>query len=168
MQALRGRIGSDVEVSQGLRRVFLYTDSARSAAQVEQMVRDVLHEHAVGADVRCRQWNPIKQSWTSHEVVMNSEREKSAATGLAAWQVRVDHSSHHELRTLAQRLEAEGFSVARRLTYLVAGADCEDDAHALADQIRGYSPAGTRIRVQPGNYYVPPMPHTPGPGAMWW
>ena len=79
---------------------------------------------------------------------MNAERRKSAATGRAAWLVRVGPSSHRELKALAQRLEAEGFSVARRWRCLFAGANCEDDTHALADQIRGYSSVGTRIRVQ--------------------
>ena len=71
--------------------------------------------------------------------------------------MRVAPPSHRELRALAHRLEAEGFSVARRWRYLIAGAGCEDDAHALADQIRGYSSAGTRIRVQPGVYDIPPV-----------
>jgi hypothetical protein len=42
MRALRGRIGSDIGVSQAPRRVFLYAASAHSATQVEQVVRDVL------------------------------------------------------------------------------------------------------------------------------
>jgi hypothetical protein len=157
MSTLRSRIGSDIRVSQTPRRVFLYAASAHSAMQVEQVARDVLTEHAVSAEVRCGQWNPIKQAWTSHEELMNAERKKSAATGRAAWQVRVEPPSHHELKALAQRLEAEGFSVVRRWRYLIAGAGCEDDAHALAGQIRGYSSAGTRMRVQPGVYDVPPV-----------
>ena len=157
MRTLPSRIGSGIRVSQAPRRVFLYAASAHSAMQVEQVVRDVLTEHAVSAEVRCVQWNPIKQSWTSHEDLMKAEREKSAATGRAVWQVRVKPPSHQELKALARRLEAEGFSVARQWRYLIAGAGCEDDAHALADQIRGYSSIGTRIRVQPGVYDIPPV-----------
>jgi len=78
---------------------------------------------------------------------MDAERKKSAATGRAAWLVRVG-PSHRELKALARRLEAEGFSVARRWRYLFAGANCEDDAHALANQIRGYGSVHTRIRAQ--------------------
>src|SRR5215469_9212696 len=147
MLTLRGRIGSEIRVSQAPRGVFLYAASADAAVQAQQVVRDVLAEHGVTAGVRCDQWNPIIKSWTSHEDLMNAERRKSAATGRAVWQVRVEPSSWHELKALAQRLEAEGLSVARRWRYLIAGAGCEDDAHALADQIRGYSSVGTRIRV---------------------
>ena len=168
MRTLRSRVGSDIRVSQTPRRVYLYAASARSGMQVEQVVRDVLTEHAVSAEVRCAQWNPIKQSWTSHEDLMNAERKKSAASRRAAWQVRVEPRSQHELKALAQRLEAEGLSVARRWRYLIAGAGCEDDAHALADQIRGYSSAGTRIRVQPGVYDIPPVRvWAHGAGRIW-
>ena len=71
--------------------------------------------------------------------------------------MRVASLSRHKLKALAKRLEAEGVSVALRWTYLIAGASCEDDAHALADQIRGYSSVGTRIRIQPGVYDRPPV-----------
>jgi hypothetical protein len=138
--------------------------------QAEHVARDVLAEHVVSAGVRCDQWNPIKQSWTSHEDVMNAEREKSAATGRAVWQVRVAPLFPHELKALAKRLEAEGLPVARRWRYLIVGAGCEDDAHALADQIRGYSSASTRIRVQPGVYERPPVdvePYSPNPIRGW-
>ena len=63
-----------------------------------------------------------------------------------------------------------GLSVARRWKYLIVGASCEDDAHALADQIRGYSSIGTRIRVQPGVYDIPPVQVSQpgdGVGSIW-
>jgi hypothetical protein len=161
MRTLRSRISSDIEVSQTHRRVFLYVASADAAVQAEQAVRNALAEHDVEADVRCDRWNPISRSWTSHENLMNAERRKSAATGQAAWQVRVGPSSHRELKTLARRLEAEGFSVARRWRYLFTGANCEDDTRALADRIRGYSSVDMRIRVQ-RVYDRPPPVHVPG------
>jgi hypothetical protein len=99
---------------------------------------------------------------------MTAERAKSAATGRAAWQVRVEPPSYRELKALARRLEDEGLPTARRWRYLIAGADCEDDAHALADQIQGYSSVGTRIRVQPGVYDRPLVSAwVPGAGEVW-
>jgi hypothetical protein len=157
MQTLCSRISSDIRVSQTPKCVFLYATSAHAAVQAEQAVRDVLAEHDVTASVRCDQWNPIQQSWTSHEDLMKAERDKSAAAGRATWQVRVASLSHHELKVLARRLEAGGLSVALRWTYLIAGASREDDAHALADQIQGYSSVGPRIRIQPGVYDRPPV-----------
>jgi hypothetical protein len=165
---LRTRVGSDVRVSPTRRGVFLYATSADAAAQAEQVARDVLTEHDVTAGVRTDQWNPIKESWTSHEDLMTAERAKSAATGRAVWQVRVEPPSYRELKALAQRLENEGLSTARRWRYLLAGADCEDDAHALADQIQGHSSVGSRIRVQPGVYDRPLVSAwVPGAGDVW-
>lgn len=76
MRTVRGRIGNDIRVSQSPGRVFLYAASAHSAVQVKQVVRDAMTEHNVSARVRCDQWNPIKQSWTSHEDLMNAERQR--------------------------------------------------------------------------------------------
>jgi hypothetical protein len=120
-------------------------------------VRGVLAQHGVTADIRCDRWNPISKSWTSHEDLMNAERRKSAATGWAVWQVRAGSWSHHDLKVLAQRLEAERLSIALRWNYLIAGASCEEEAQALAEQIRGCSSAGTRVRVQPSVYDRPPV-----------
>ena len=168
MRTLRSRIGSDIRVSQTPKGVFLYATSGDAAMHAEQVVHDVLARHEVTVAVRCDQWNPISKSWTSHEDLMNAERRKTAATGRAMWQVRVEPPSHHELKALAQRLEAAGLSVARRWKYLIVGVSCEDDAHALAEQIQSYSSVGARIRVQPGVYDLPPVSvWVPGTGRIW-
>jgi hypothetical protein len=49
---------------------------------------------------------------------------------------------------LADRLAPGGWPVVRRRKYLVAGADCEDDADRLAQEIQGYVGAGAVIRVE--------------------
>jgi hypothetical protein len=173
MLILRTRISSQIKVSQNPAGAFLYAASADAAVQAEQVVRDVLAEHGVTAGVRRLRWNPISKSWTSHADLMNAERRKSVATGRAAWQVRVGPlrvgpSFHHELGALARHLEAEGFAVARRWRYLFAGANCEDDTHALADQIRGYVSAGTRIRAQRVYDRPPPVRvHLARGGHVW-
>lgn len=168
MRTLPSRISGDIKVSQNGTSVFLYAASAPAAGQAEQVVRDVLAEHDVTADVRRDRWNPTSRSWTSHEALMEAERRKSAATGRAAWQVRVGPSFPHELKALTQRLEVHRSAVARRWMYLIIGASCEDDAHALADQIQGYISADTRIRVQPGVYDLPPVQAwVPGAGDIW-
>ena len=168
--SLRSRLDGQTGFSQHSSHVFLYSASARDAAQAERAVHEVLTEHGVRAAVRCDQVNPIRESWTAHEDLMQDEREKSAATGRAVWQVRVDPPSHHELKALARRLEAGGLSVARQWSYLIAGAGCEDEAHALARQIREHSSASTRVRVQPGVYDLPPPVRVwvpSGPGWIW-
>ena len=168
MRALRSRIGSDIKVSQTPWCIFLYPASAHAAVQAERAVRNVLAEHDVTAVVKCDRWNPISKSWTSHKDLMNAERRKSAATGRAAWLVRVGPSSHREMKALARRMEAEGFSVARRWRYLFVGANCEDDTHALANRIRGYGSVGIRIRVQRVYDRPPPVLVRPYRGGYIW
>ena len=166
MRTLRSRISSDIKVSETHRRVFLYAASAPAAVQAERVARDVLAEHDIEADIRCDRWNPISKSWTSHENLMNAERRKSASAGRAAWQVRVGPSSRRELKQLARRLEAEGFPVALGWRYLLTGANCEDDTHALADRIRGYSSVDVPIRAQ-RVYDRPPPVHVAGQPGQW-
>ena len=67
MRTLRSRINSDLKVSQTRTGVLLYAASALAAEQAEQVVREVLAEYDVTADVRCDRWNPISNSWTSHD-----------------------------------------------------------------------------------------------------
>jgi hypothetical protein len=93
---------------------------------------------------------------------MNAERRNSAATGRAAWQLRIGPSHHRrQLKTLARHLEADGFSVAHRWRYLFTGANCEDETYALADRIRGYGSVGLRMSVQ-RVYDRPPPVHVSG------
>jgi hypothetical protein len=63
-------------------------------------------------------------------------------------QVRVELASHQDVVTLAERLASEGWPVVRRRRYLVAGANCGEDANGLAQAIRGYGYADEAIRVQ--------------------
>jgi hypothetical protein len=74
---------------------------------------------------------------------------------VAAWQVRVDLSSHHEVNALADRLTSGGWPVVRRRRYLVAGADCEDDADRLAQEIQGYAGSGAAVRVRKTVLWMP-------------
>jgi hypothetical protein len=56
----------------------------------------------------------------------------------------------------------EGFSVVRRWTYLIVGANSEDDATALAERIETEAPPGARVQVEPGGGLVwQTMPRAP-------
>ena len=98
-----------------------------------------------------------------HEELQEQERQRSVATGLAAWQVRVDLSSHRRVVDLAERLTSEGWPVVRRRKFLVAGANCEDDADGLAQEIQGYAGTDAAVRVEKTIFNWGPSPDaTPG------
>ena len=82
------------------------------------------------------------------------EATESRRSGYAAWEVRVELASPEATEELAERLEAEGFAVVRRSTFLLVGAVNEDQAHALAERLAEEAPEGSRIEVEPGGQMV--------------
>jgi hypothetical protein len=173
VSALPGRVGNDIRLSKTETSVFLYAATADDAMRAEQAAREVLAKHDVSADFRLDLWDAVNEMWRDvtaeppgqtrealrdeHEYLMDLERQRSAATGRAMWQVRVDLRSRDEVEMLARHLQAKGCRVVRRRRYLIAGADCEDDANALAQEIGGYTSTGTVIRIQRGVYGLPPI-----------
>jgi hypothetical protein len=165
---LRMHLGDNIRVSAGKLRVFLYADTAAAATQARVVAREVLAQHQVSADCRVEYWDLSGEAWRDaaadlpgdtaadpqaareyHADQQRQQRQRSVADRLAGWQVRVDLPTHDDIRALADRLTSEGWPVVRRRKFLVAGADCEDDANGLAQEIQGYiSPAAT-ISVQP-------------------
>jgi hypothetical protein len=160
---LRTHLGDHVPVSSGRGHIFVYSATPAAAKEADEVARVVLAQHNLMAEFRLERWDPLEEAWldapadpsddgaaqqAAHERHQEQERERSAATGLAAWQVRVELASRQDVTALAERLASEGWPVVRRRKYLVAGANCEDDANGLAQQIQGYGHPGTTIRVQ--------------------
>jgi hypothetical protein len=147
---LTGRLGADVRVTSGGTAIFLYASTADAAADAARAAQDVLAGHMVSADVRLEHWNPGTEQWQDNAVmpwdaaaeqaalaeVRERERRWSARTGQALWEVRVELASPDEVAALARYLASQGWPVIRRRRYLVAGADSEDDANSLAQEIR--------------------------------
>jgi len=160
---LRSHLGEHAPVSAGKEHIFVYAATLGAAEQVGQVARAVLAQHDLGADLKFERWDPLEQAWldasaeppddtaaqqAAHEYHQEQERERSAATGRAAWQVRVELASRDGVTELAERLAYAGWPVVRRRKYLVAGANCEDDANGLAREIQGYGYPDAVIRVQ--------------------
>jgi hypothetical protein len=74
--------------------------------------------------------------------------EDSEASGSAEWEVRLDLPSHHEAVELADKLSGERIPVTRRWTYLLVGAEDQDQANDLAERLRNEAPAGTKFHVE--------------------
>jgi hypothetical protein len=141
----------------------LYSATADEARQVVQVAGDILARHQVVADLRLEYWDLVGEQWrepaaglpddsgcqpSAREASNDQQRQLSARTGVAGWQVRVELPTHAEVKALSQRLISEGWPVIQRRKYLVAGADCEDDAKGLAAEIQSYSSAAAVISVK--------------------
>lgn len=119
----------------------------------------VLARLGIGADCRIERWDAIAGEWLDPAYGpadpcavwarrQEEDRARSAKTGIAEWQVRVDRVPHHDLVLLAGRLKSGGWRVIRRHKYLVVGADCEADANALVPHVRALCGADAIVSVQ--------------------
>jgi hypothetical protein len=174
----RARLGDRVAVSGDSRTVFLYAGTEAAAREAEQVVAGLLADHDLEpSSVALDRWHPIEQRWedarlplpgtaaerqAEHERLEADEAAESDATGVAAWEVRIELASHDDADELAARLEAEGMSVVRRSTFLLVGAANEDDARELAQRLAAEAPPGAVIHVEPGGGQVwEAMPENP-------
>jgi hypothetical protein len=161
---LRDELGDRVAVSGEGEHVFLYADTEAAARGAEKVVRQVVGEHEMRADLKLDRWHHLEEEWVDasvplpqtdeekraeHERLEQEETAESQQSGLATWEVRVELPSHHEASALADRLKQEDQPVVRRWTYLLVGANNEDDANALAKRLSDEVPAA-RVHVEPG------------------
>jgi hypothetical protein len=163
-QDVRHRLGHRIAVSADGPHVFLYAATDDAAREAERIVRDVLAQRKLAAEFALDRWHPIEQEWedasvplpqtpeqklTERQRRVDDDTQESLATGQAEWDVRVELPSRHEAVELAKRLEAEGHRVVRRWTYVVVGANNEDEAAELARAIEQEAPAGATVHSAP-------------------
>jgi hypothetical protein len=160
----RERLGRRVIVTRDGSRVFLYADREETTREAERVVRELVSEHGLTADIRRTRWDPVEETWKdASEPVPTSEEERRAALarkeaaeaeeareeGRYDWEVHVDLESHEDAVRLANRLEAEGHPVTRRWSYLIVGALTEERARELATRLQAEVPEETKIEVVP-------------------
>jgi hypothetical protein len=159
------RLGGRVAVSTGHSHVFVYADGETAAREAERLLRELCDAQELEADFDVHRWHPLEERWEDASVPLpqteaerhaehrrreESETDKSQQTGLAEWEVRVELDSHEEAARLADALRADGLKPVRRWTYLVVGANNEDEAKELAGRFRAEAPANSTITVEPG------------------
>jgi hypothetical protein len=71
--------------------------------------------------------------------------EQIVREGYAPWEVRVNAADHAAAEKLADQLEAEGYGVVRRWSYVIAGCATEADAKALAERLHGEVEPGSEL-----------------------
>ena len=136
--------------------VFVYAASAAEAAQARTVVDAELEESGiVPEEVVLEHWLDDEDRWDSEPDAPDVE-EELVARGYAPWEVRVDCGSHERADRLADELEADGFEVARRWTYLVVGTRTKEEAEALAERVHGQVEAGGELvwEVMPRNPFA--------------
>ena len=170
---VRRRLGRNVAVGAGDSQIFLYTGTEIAAREAERVARDVLGRRDIQAAFALHRWHPIEEEWEKPDVAMpqteaerqaehqrleDEETATSLASGTAQWEARVGCPSHRQAVALASKLRGEGREVVRRWKFLAVGANNEDEARKLAEQIRREAPPDATVRVERADAFVPFMP----------
>jgi hypothetical protein len=157
--------------------VFLYTGTPEAAHEAERVVRGIVDEHGLRAEYAIHRWHPEEERWEPEEVALpatagqheaehehleEDEAEESEELGEARREVRIEFDSHRDAVEMADRIESEAddllagytISVVRHWRYLLIGADSEDQAREIAEQIRGQLPTGAEFKVEPSGALV--------------
>jgi hypothetical protein len=159
----RKRLGGAVAISADGETLFAYADSRDAIHAAADVIRSLLAERGLEADLVVHRWHELEQRWEDEDVPLpwteaerHAEHERLEAAeaaegrerGRTLWEVRLELRSHEDTRELARRLQDEGLSVIARWTYLLVGADNEDDARELAERLRAEAPNAT-VQVEP-------------------
>ena len=172
-EGARRQLGHSVAVGAGDSQIFLYAGTENAARDAERVARDVLGQQGIQAEFALHRWHPIEEEWESPDVALprteaerqaehqrleDAETAESLATGTAQWEARVELGSHREAVALADKLRGEGRTVVRRWKFLVVGANNEDDARELAEQIRREAPPDATVRAEHSGVHLPFIP----------
>ena len=157
--------------------VFLYTGTPEAAHEAERVVEAIVAEHGLQAKFAIHRWHPEEERWepeeaalpgteaqheAEHEHLEDDEAEESEELGEALWEVRIEFDSHRDAVEMADRIESEAddllsgytVSVVRHWRYLLIGADNEDQAREIAEQVRGQLRSGAELKVEPSGALV--------------
>lgn len=152
-----------VVVSRDGSTVFGYANTRGQAEAAQRVIETLAREHGWSVTMDFERWHPVAERWEQpgpelpktpaeqqeeHAELIQSELDESRKQGFPMFEVRVKCESHRDAQRLAQNLRAEGIPTAQRWEFVVAGADDEDTADALAQRIRKEAPAGTTVTAE--------------------
>jgi hypothetical protein len=69
------RLGDRVIVTRDGPRLYVYTQTAEAAREAERIVREVVAEDGLTADIRVRRWNPADRFWQDADEPVPDEPE---------------------------------------------------------------------------------------------
>jgi hypothetical protein len=158
----RARLGEGVIVTRDGARLFAYAGSERQAREAERVVRRLLAEDRLTADVSVTRWHPVEETWkdaflplpeTDEERRVEYARKEAVeereadSEGEFDWTVYVALATRDDASELARSLEQEGLAVARRWKYVAVGAITEERARELEERLRGEVPPGADVWI---------------------
>jgi hypothetical protein len=159
----RERLGGNVMVTRDGSRLFLYTATERQAREAEQVVRRLVDENGLTAEIAVTRWHPVEEAWKDASIPLPTtpeeeqaeytareaaEEEEARVEGRFDWEVVIRLPGRDAAVELADRLAGEGIPVVRRWRYVVAGAVTEEEALELSERLRKELPKDADVRVE--------------------
>jgi len=136
--------------------VFVYAASQAQLDQAMPTIEAKLAQLDIEPElVRREHWLEAEDRWDD-EPPTETVEEETAGHGYAPWEVRIPCRSHAEAKELALRLEADGYGVVRRWSYVIAGTPTRESAEELARKLHGeVEPGGELVwETTPGNPFA--------------
>ncbi len=125
--------------------LFVYAATRAQARDAQQIVEAELDEAQIQPlRLKLEHWLVDEERWDD-EPRGETWEEEVLDEGYSPWEVRIECETHDAAEALADQLEQEGLSVARRWRYVVAGAATEEEAQALATRLHGEVEAGGEV-----------------------
>jgi hypothetical protein len=136
--------------------VFVYADSRAQLERAQPAIEQELAALEIEPVAMQREhWLEGQERWDD-EPPGETVEEETAEHGYAPWEVRIPCRSHAEAKDLALRLEADGYGVVRRWSYVIAGTETREQAERLAKSLHGEVEAGGELvwETQPSNPFA--------------
>jgi hypothetical protein len=159
----RARLGERAIVTRDGARLFVYAADESSAREAKRVVRELLSEDELSAEVSLTRYHPIEEAWrdaeeplpqSATEVQAEYERKEAAAlreaeqTGHLPWEVAIELDSAERADALAAELEQAGERVFRRWRHVSVDVPTEERANELADELRARLGGEGEVAVQ--------------------
>ncbi|MGH3001081.1 MAG: hypothetical protein ACRDM1_00160 [Gaiellaceae bacterium] len=136
--------------------VFVYASSSLGLAPAKRAIELELDELGVHAgSIATEHWLHDEERWDDEPAAPDDDAGV-LAEGYAPWEVRIPCRDHRAARALADRLEAEGYGIVRRWSYVIAGCASREQADELAERLHGeVEPGGELVwETVPGNPFA--------------
>lgn len=136
--------------------VHVYAGSSLELERARGVIEGELDALGVQPEaIATEHWLASEERWDGAEPEPDYEDEL-VSEGFAPWEVRIPAKDHHAAVELADRLEAEGYGVVRRWSFVIAGCADEEQARALAARLHGEVEAGGEMVYEsmPGNPFA--------------
>lgn len=125
--------------------VFVYAASSLELEKAKPIVQRELEELSVRPQAMITEhWLAREERWDDQPGAPDAD-EEIVREGYAPWEVRIPCESHAAAEKLADELEAEGFGVVRRWSYVIAGTGSKEEAEALAQRLHGEVEPGSEL-----------------------